>query len=359
MTYDYDALDRVTKVTYPDGTYEETVYNRLDPERSRDRLGRRTHTFHDALRRQVAIRDPLGRTTTFQWASPSGGSCGGGGCGGADKLIDANGNVTTWERDVQGRPTRESRADGSDRLFVYENTTSRLKEQHDSTSPTRQIKGFQYFLDDKLKKVTYTNEVKPTPDVEWSYDPVYGRVATMVDVTGTTSYGYHPAGVLGAGLVSGVDGPLPNDTITYGYDELGRVTTRQIDGSANTIATAYDALGRVNTEANALGTFTYTYEGATNRGSNLTYPNGQATSYSYFGNTGDHRLQRIHHRLSGGATLSKFDYTHDAVGNIRTWSQQADANPPRVLSLGYDLGDQLATASRAPAGAVPNHCLYL
>jgi YD repeat-containing protein len=39
VTYDYDALDRVTKRTYPDGTYEEIVFNRLDPEKRRDRLG--------------------------------------------------------------------------------------------------------------------------------------------------------------------------------------------------------------------------------------------------------------------------------------------------------------------------------
>ena len=56
LTYDYDALDRVTKVTYPDTTYEETVYNRLDAEKRRDRLGRWTQTFYDALRRPVATQ---------------------------------------------------------------------------------------------------------------------------------------------------------------------------------------------------------------------------------------------------------------------------------------------------------------
>src|SRR5262245_26167180 len=31
LTYNYDALDRPTKVIYPDGTYEEMVYDKLDP----------------------------------------------------------------------------------------------------------------------------------------------------------------------------------------------------------------------------------------------------------------------------------------------------------------------------------------
>ena len=122
LTYDYDALDRETKVTYPDGTYEQTVYNRLDPERQRDRLGRWTETSYDALRRAVATRDPLGWTTTQQWCN----------CGSLDKLVDPNGNATCWDRDVQGRVTKETRADGSFWETTYETTTSRVKKVKDA-----------------------------------------------------------------------------------------------------------------------------------------------------------------------------------------------------------------------------------
>jgi YD repeat-containing protein len=68
LTMDYDSLDRQTKVTYPDASYEQTTYNRLDPEARRDRLGRWNHTFHDSLRRARAVRDPLGRTL-MNWCS--------------------------------------------------------------------------------------------------------------------------------------------------------------------------------------------------------------------------------------------------------------------------------------------------
>jgi len=60
VTTDYDALDRPTRVTHPDGTYEQTVYGRLDAEQRRDRLGRWTRTFYDALRRPIAFRDAAG-----------------------------------------------------------------------------------------------------------------------------------------------------------------------------------------------------------------------------------------------------------------------------------------------------------
>ena len=42
MTYDYDAADRITKVLYPDGTFETYSYDKLDLAAYQDGLGRRT-----------------------------------------------------------------------------------------------------------------------------------------------------------------------------------------------------------------------------------------------------------------------------------------------------------------------------
>ena len=141
-----------------------------------------------------------------------------------------------------------------------------------------------------------------------------------------------------------MDGPLTDDTITYTYDELGRVTSRAINGVA--ASQAYDPLGRVTTETNVLGTFTYGYDGVTSRLATVSYPNGQTSAYRYFDNLGDRRLQTIHHQYPDGSTLSRFDYTYDAVGNIRTWRQQADATAV-VWDYGYDAADQLTGAVKA------------
>jgi hypothetical protein len=143
--------------------------------------------------------------------------------------------------------------------------------------------------------------------------------------------------------VASVDGPLTDDTITYTYDELGRVTVRAINGSANTVTWAFDALGRVTSEANLLGAFTYAYDGVTNRLATVTYPNDQTSEYAYLNDEGDHRLQTIHHKYPNTATLSKFDYTYDAVGNILTWRQQADTTAV-LWKYGYDQTDQLISA---------------
>ena len=332
LTFDYDAMDRLTKVTYPDATYEETTFDRLDPMRSRDRLGRWTQQVHDALRRTIATTDPLGRTVTQRWCT----------CGSLNAVIDPNGNATSWERDIQGRVTKEMRANASEWFYAYETTTSRLKTV---TDPKEQVKTYSYFADNNLSDVTYTNEEHTTPDVSYTYETAFNRLATMVDGTGTTTYAYHPIGTsppLGAGRVASVDGPLSNDVIVYAYDEISRVRNRAINGVA--LSYEYDTLGRITTENNVLGAFSYQYDGVTNRLKTLTYPNGQTSIYSYYANSGDHRLQEIHHKKPDGTTLSKFDYTYDAVGNIQTWTQQQDTNPAKAYDFEYDRADQLRSA---------------
>ena len=344
LTYDYDALDRVTKVSYPDSTYEETVYNRLDAERQRDRLGRWTDTFHDALRRIVAIRDPLGRTMQFQYGGAGCVSCGGGGGDALTRLTDADGNVTTWDYDLQGRLTQETRAGASGETYTYETTSSRLKQKTDAKG---NVATYAYNLDDTLQSTGYAvaGGTAPTPTVSLTYDPVYDRVATMTDGTGTTTYNYYPIAsspTLGAGRVSSVDGPLANDTVSYAYDEMGRVATRGLAAFGSSFT--YDALGRPTTQASPVGTFTSAYDGASRRPLSLSYPNGQTTSYSYLPDAGDHRLQQIKHLAPGGATISQYDYTYDAVGNIATWTQQVGANPAKLYTLGYDAADQITSA---------------
>src|SRR6266404_9416211 len=116
----------------------------------------------------------------------------------------------------------------------HKTNSSRLKSMTDAKSQTTL---YSYFADDNLAQVSYSNAVVATPSVSFTYDTNYNRILTMVDGIGTNTYGYNSAtnGLLGAGRLSSVDGPLPNDTITYQYDELGRVTNRAIDSVAQTM----------------------------------------------------------------------------------------------------------------------------
>ncbi|MDE3155354.1 MAG: peptidase C39, bacteriocin processing, partial [Acidobacteriota bacterium] len=330
LTFDYDALDRPTQVTYPDGTTDSVTYDKLDIAQQQDRLSRITRFYHDALGRLTAVRDPLGRMTTQQWCT----------CGTLDKLVDAKGQATSWQYDVENRVTQEVRADDTTTTtYAYETTTSRLASV---TDPKGQVKSYTYDLDDRLAAIAYSNTDQPTATVSFAYDPAYPRLLSMTDGTGTTSYAYQAVGTLGATELASVDGPLDNDTIIYGYDELGRVTSRAVNGVS--VSWNYDNLGRLTSEVNPLGTFIYGYDGATARLASASYPDGQTSAYTYFNNVGDRRLQTILHDTPTGTTLSRFDYTYNAVGDILTWQQQADTAPADTWTYGYDRADQLTTA---------------
>jgi RHS repeat-associated protein len=345
---DYDTIDndptktlnRVAKVTYPDGTYEQTTYDRLDPEWTRDRLGRWSRSFYDALRHVIATQDPLNRIITYDWCA----------CGSLDGFSDQNGSPTTWTRDVQGRITDKTYADGTKTHFSYENATSRVAMMTDAKN---QSTHYEYFLDNNVKQVSYTNAGIPTPSVSYTYDAHYNRVITMTDGTGVTTYGYNPISttVLGAGKLASVDGPLPDDTITYAYDELGRTTGHSINGETNTSSAEYDSLGRIQSMANALGTFAYAYVNSTQRIDHIDYPNGQRVENAYFDNVGDQRLKEIKNLSPTGANISQFDYTYAAGGQIRTWTQAGGgtANSKRY-DLGYDAADQLRRADLIDTG---------
>jgi RHS repeat-associated protein len=342
VTFEYDALDRPTKITYPDSTYEQIVYRYLDPILHRDRRGHWTHTIYDPLRRVVAVQDALNRVTRFDWCS----------CGALGSLTDPLGRVTTWMRDLQGRVTEKIYPDLSTVTYTYEEKSSRLKEITDAKGQQTQ---YNYYIDDNVQSVVYTNSAVITPTVTFTYHSNYNRIETMVDGIGTNTYAYYAVSntVLGAGQLKSIDGPFASDTITYVYDELGRVKSRDINSVAE--RATYDALGRVTTLTNILGSFTHNYVNQTFRLSSVTYPNSQTTTFSYYGNTNDQRLETIWHKTSGAATISKFDYTYDADGQIETWTQQADSGTAQVSIFDYDTADQLVGAtvrSGGIAGAV-------
>jgi RHS repeat-associated protein len=338
ITLDYDDLDRLTKVTYPDSTYQEIVYDRLKPGSVRDRLGRVTAYSYTALGQLASIQDPLGRLTRFQWCR----------CGELEALIDPVGRMTSWQRDIEGRVTSRTYADGSTINYQYERTSSRL---HSILDQQNQVVEFDYYPDDALKARRYPNASVSTPTVQFTYDPDIPRLATMQDGQGTTTYTYNPvaaSAALGAGLVAAIDGPLSNDTITFSYDELGRVAEQAINGVS--LRRSFDAGGRLIQLTNVLGTFGLTWEGGSGRLSTIQYPNGQHTQYSYFSNAGNQLLQRLTHYLPNNSILSEFTYGYNAVGQITNWTQ-LQAGVLQTWLPAYDDADRLLSVTVAQGGS--------
>ena len=61
------------------------------------------------------------------------------------------------------------------------------------------------------------------------------------------------------------------------------------------------------------------------------------------GNSGDRRLQEIHHKTAGGTTLSRFEYVYSPAGRVTTWTQQ-DGTQTRAYDFTYDDAAQLVSA---------------
>jgi len=337
----YDNIDRPLTITYPDTTTRQFTYNDnvtnamlLDVTGIKDRRGRWTYKYYNGNRKVTKVTDPLGRNTLFDWCM----------CGSLNSITDGNNHVTTFGRDDEGRVTSKTFADTKSISYTYESSTSRLKSVTDAKNQTT---NYQYFADNDLKQISYTNAQSATPTVSFTYDPNYNRVSTMIDGTGTTTYTYNtiPGTVsLGAGQLQSVAGPLANSTVSYTYDELGR----ELSESVNTIAASqtYDSLGRIGTATNPLGSFTNNYVANSNRLQTVALPNGQLVTYNYSPNTADKRLQTILNTAAGGTIISRFDYIYDAEGEITSLTRQLGASGfPMVWSNASnpmnDAADQL------------------
>jgi len=127
VTYDYDAADRITKKTYPDGTTETYAYNKLDLVSYTDRQLNTWTYAYDADRRLSSVTDPQGAQTQYGYNHD----------GQISSLTDPKTNVTQWFYDVQGRLTSKQYPDTSTVTYTYETTTSRLKSVTDALSQVK------------------------------------------------------------------------------------------------------------------------------------------------------------------------------------------------------------------------------
>jgi YD repeat-containing protein len=144
VTNYYDGLDRPVRTTYPDGTYEQVIYNKLDAEWQRDREGRWTHSEHDSQRKAVAVTDAMGRTTRFDWCA----------CGALEGIVDGAGNATTFVRDLQSRVLQKVYADTKFTSYGYEAKSGRLAWMQDARgtlAAEKQRTNYQYYIDNNLE----------------------------------------------------------------------------------------------------------------------------------------------------------------------------------------------------------------
>ena len=235
----------------------------------------------------------------------------------------------------------------------------------DTADSIYNTKVYDYLTDGRLAGITYEDEDtanrSATHAVNYTYDDTYGRLKTMDDGIGTTTYSYNPytTGKNGAGQLQSIDGPWENDTITYTYDPVGRLRKKTINDVNYLAGANYDKLDRLTSYNSLLGNFSQTYVGPTHRVKKVTSP-VSTTTYNYSQLNKDFRLVKIRNQLrdSTNSNIEEFSYSRDLNGRIDSITQKIGSDAPLVKDYGYDALDQLTSAVISQGGSLQKHYAY-
>ncbi len=262
-TYEYNEQGRVSKVTYPDGTFYTYTYNAAGYLlTATDQDHRKTTHVLNARNEIVQIINPDGGIKSFTYDA----------AGNKLSESDFNGNVTAYEYDLYGNVVK-------------------------MTDPLGNVTTYTYDSNQNLIKTTYPDGAETTRTVDSR-----GRTVSQTANGLTSTYTYNQYGVA-------TETNAHNQTKTFTYDVLGNIVkTKDFDG-LETLST-YDALGRVLTTTDKAGNvITYTYDAKGQRTSQTT--SRQKITYEY-----DALGHEIKQTLTSDNQAKVTEKTYDAMGHL-------------------------------------------
>lgn len=341
-TFSYDGRHRLTRTTYPDGTFEQYTYAANDAVATRrSRAGVVTTLGYDRQKRLLTITSPAGTITgtfagdkltqiTDTTVSPSetftqtwtddfrASTIAEGSRGTVSYTYRTDGHVATRTRTGGATTTYGYYPDGSVRTLTWGPAAGDFKYDYTRngrtqaiTFPNGQTRSFQYDDQGRLLQIANTH-------------PTAGNVATFAygyDVDPFTSQAIR----LGLRTTSVADVPALGLTAAltkYGYDNHYRLTTVAYPGAA-----PYS--GAVSS---------WTYDAIGNRTSATT--NGATTGYTY----AKYNANTLNSSLlvSDGTN----NYTYDANGNMTGRTGSAGA-----YTFTYDSENRLRTVAGAESAS--------
>ncbi len=324
LTYGYNNLNNVTKITYPDGKFVTYAYSGCCPhlvDSVTDRAGRITSYTYDPLKRRTEMINIEGRVIRYVYDEN----------GNNVQLIDPNNSVTTFDYDLNNRLVEKICANNKSSSFAFDNA-GLLDTQ---TNARGIITNYGYDANHNLISTTYSDG---TPGVTYQYDN-YDRLTTMQDGIGTHNYSYDANSQL-----TSKDGSWVNDTITYQYDELGR-TISIIPQGGQSVSYTYDDLNRLTNIQMGTDAFTYAYASATSPDplvQSLTRPNGSITYYQY---DALNRLTEVSNKDSSDSIINEYNYVYNQR-DVRSSGTITNGNPittfqNKLISYDYNKANQL------------------
>lgn len=340
--YTYDALGRTKEADLPlsEHNVRPTVLACFN-----DGV---TVTIDTDKHRRRETRDSMGRLTRVEEYTGAYTSC----------STDAGSPyaTTNYEYDVRGNLTRVTDAAGNRTEMKYDS----LANKYSMSDPDMGVWKYQYYANGNLYKqtdakgqtITFSydelNRIKlkdyPTgTDIQYRYDeagftnPV-GRLTTMVDAAGTTTYNYDSMArpTITTKQIDGVSYAITN---SYSNGRLAGITYPPINGepAGETVSYAYGPGGELQSVRNAAANYVYAYYPPSSytvlgQPGMVVNGNGVTTNYAYYPQT--NRLWKIdttHSSYPDPLISLSYDYTDG--GNIKAIAD-SHAAMPSLLSSG-------------------------
>ena len=241
---EYYANGRIKKITYDNGSWLQYTYTDIDKTYTTlSSTGETTCTVYNDAFLPVSYTDEYGTTTTYTYDSKY------------RVLTETTDNeVTTYTYDSSGHILTMTVVGGEDNTsttYTYDNNGNVVREQCDDS--------YTYYTYDSNKNVlvsatlkedyegeipsAYNSNLTCFDTITYTYDNS-GRVLTETYSTGeANAYVYDTAGNITQETVTTVENNTPTTTVTnYTYDSMGNLLTTQT-GNENE-SYIYDAAGR-------------------------------------------------------------------------------------------------------------------
>ncbi len=306
-TYGYDGLNRLTRITPPQGNPTTIGYGQTS--KSATRGGLTEVTQYDGFGRPISVtvagiqrsyqRDALGRLT---FASNPGAGVG-----------------TAYQHDILDRVRLVTNADGSSRTISFGAGSKTVRDERNYTT-TYNFRAYgdpgQQFLmsinaPDSAGNVVVQRDAKDLIRIisQGGFTRTYGYdnrgfLSSVINPeTGTTIYGRDDAN----NMVSRAVGA--SGATTFGYDGQNRMRSASYPGATPSVTKTYTNTNKVESVSSAVATRTYTYDPNDNLSRESMVVDGLTFELQY-GYTGNDQLMSLTYPRSGRIVA----YSPDVLG---------------------------------------------
>ena len=337
-TFEPDTNGNVVSMTDADGvtvSYEYDPMNRRT--RTRSAPGEEITTTYNRFGQITQVEDQRHNFTTFTYNA----------AGQITTTVDAANSTFTFDYDFEGNRTSVTHDTNKTSCTTY-TATNQLESTTDENGYTthtyynatgnieRSINGgelIQRTYDNRNRLTEITFPTGPSTSFTYFDD---GKVKTMADSLGTTSWTY-----TSRGLVESVTDPF-NQTLSFEFDPNGNRKAVTYPGG-NVATYTFDKANRIESVTDWLGhaiTREYTDAGRT---SAIHYPNGIVTN---IGHDNRGRLDDVSHQHGTTTPFIHYGYSFDAAGNITGTEYTHPISPvmlPQANAYTFDSANQISS----------------